>query len=616
MPPPRVIPTCSPVNTRTLRGSATSSGMTIADVAAWPSTRTVPWLKVKPAGAQETGKLLAPSVRAALDRASVIKLHGRWVDVSRFAHPGGPAALGLGFGRDATALFESSHPFTARGHLAAQVAALEVRDPASVAYLDAKYARELANSGNVGGPYDFDFSPAAVSLRRSGASAADSSRPSGSEGGDLVVDPFEADVKAAALAYFRGEAARRGVSLRTAMKATPARVAEVAVLGVAFACSAVALVRGSWPALFLAPTLCWLWMVNFWHDAAHFAWSQDWRINVAATYAAPWFSSPLMWAHQHTIGHHSYPNVPGRDPDLYHAPEFWRFTSSLRWRSEHEWQALATPFMWPFAVPTLLLLKPLVALFNGAFNRTIYLARLPAWRVALHILGRVGVFCSLYVWPWWAFADEPLKAAAFAFVPMGLFSFYFMACSQVNHHDEVLSSAHDKRWYRHQVATSHTIAPRSRLVFLASGGLNLQIEHHMFPTVNHCHLRALQVRACEGAAKVSLGEDRDVDWSAKWHCPLFCIMPSISHDAHPLPPHAPCPHTIHPPFCMTPTLPQRAPPPSHPPHPTILQPAIEAAARKHNVPYLCTESVSTAFIRLWAHLWAMGQKPAAQSKSD
>ena len=30
-----------------------------------------------------------------------------------------------------------------------------------------------------------------------------------------------------------------------------------------------------------------------------------------------------------------------------------------------------------------------------------------------------------------------------------------------------------------------------------SGGLNMQIEHHMFPCINHCHLPALQPKVME-----------------------------------------------------------------------------------------------------------------------
>ena len=42
--------------------------------------------------------------------------------------------------------------------------------------------------------------------------------------------------------------------------------------------------------------------------------------------------------------------------------------------------------------------------------------------------------------------------------------------------------------------TSQDVAPQSFLAFVVSGGLNLQIEHHLFPAVNHWHLRRLQPR--------------------------------------------------------------------------------------------------------------------------
>jgi delta11-fatty-acid desaturase len=67
-----------------------------------------------------------------------------------------------------------------------------------------------------------------------------------------------------------------------------------------------------------------------------------------------------------------------------------------------------------------------------------------------------------------------------------------MLCSQINHHSVETSEARHANWYRHQVLTSQDVAPQSFLAFIVSGGLNLQIEHHLFPAVNHWHLRALQ----------------------------------------------------------------------------------------------------------------------------
>jgi fatty acid desaturase len=304
-------------------------------------------------------------------------------------------------------------------------------------------------------------------------------------------------LKALARRHFAAEAARRGVSVRAATKAPLLRWAHFFALLVVFLISVPPLLRGWWPALLVTPTLCWIWMVNYWHDAAHFAMADSWLVNAALTYAAPWFSSPLIWYHQHVIGHHAYTNIPGRDPDLYHAPGLWRFSKDLRVRAAHGWQAYTTPLLWLLSVPTLLLLKPLIALRTGVYNRVVALRALPPWRAALHICGRAAVFCSLYVWPFFAFPGDRVKALAFAVAPIAVYSGWFMAASQPNHHSEDCRgeegvSGCRVNWYRHQCATSQTIAPGSEVAFWLSGGLNLQCEHHLLPTVNHWHLRALQ----------------------------------------------------------------------------------------------------------------------------
>ena len=45
----------------------------------------------------------------------------------------------------------------------------------------------------------------------------------------------------------------------------------------------------------------------------------------------------------------------------------------------------------------------------------------------------------------------------------------------------------DNDWYAHQVRTSTNHSMNNWLNFIFSGGLNYQIEHHLFPNINHCH---------------------------------------------------------------------------------------------------------------------------------
>jgi delta11-fatty-acid desaturase len=226
----------------------------------------------------------APKARFR-DGSSYTLIHGRWINLSTFApsHPGGPVALSLAAGRDGTILFEQSHPFTDRARLAALLDK-HTAPPELAAELHQRWPRASSEAAA------FDFRAAAAALKHGSSSGGGGG---GSSSSRSAVDGFEASVKAIAKSYFEREAARRGVSLQEATKAPPERWAHFFALGTAFiALGLLPLIRGEWYALLSAPILCWFWMVNFWHDASHFAMSRDWRVNCVLTYIAPWFSSP------------------------------------------------------------------------------------------------------------------------------------------------------------------------------------------------------------------------------------------------------------------------------------------------------------------------------------
>lgn len=54
-----------------------------------------------------------------------------------------------------------------------------------------------------------------------------------------------------------------------------------------------------------------------------------------------------------------------------------------------------------------------------------------------------------------------------------------------------MSEAGRTEWARHQVETTVDFAPRSRLLAWYLGGLNFQVEHHLFSRVCHIHYPAL-----------------------------------------------------------------------------------------------------------------------------
>ena len=50
----------------------------------------------------------------------------------------------------------------------------------------------------------------------------------------------------------------------------------------------------------------------------------------------------------------------------------------------------------------------------------------------------------------------------------------------------------EKDCYKYQVITSTNHSMDSIPGFIFSSGLNYQIEHHLFPTINHCHYPSIQ----------------------------------------------------------------------------------------------------------------------------
>jgi delta11-fatty-acid desaturase len=413
-----------------------------------------------------------------------VRIHGAWYDASpsAWAHPGGPVALQLGVGRDATVLFHAHHPFTDARRLQSLLAGMRVADPAAQAALDRAFPDALVPLPE---GYEFDMRAAAQRLGLGDKGAA-----------PAAADPFETDVKALVADYLAAEAARRGVSLRDAAKQPPERWALFWLLGALAMLGGVLPLYWAWtPAVVIGPTLLWVWQVNFFHDAAHFSISSDWRLNAFLSYLAPWFSSPLEWYHQHVIGHHVYTNVPERDPDLYHSRLLWRFQRSSKWLPAHAFMEWTTPLVWAVAVPSLALVRPLTTRLTMSYNDCVQLWRVSPARLALHLLGRAATAAFVWGWPFVAFAGRgyPLsKTLLFSLAPYPVFSLWFMLCSQINHHSPETSEARHANWYRHQVMTSQDVAPQSFLAFVVSGGLNLQIEHHLFPALNHWHLRRLQ----------------------------------------------------------------------------------------------------------------------------
>ncbi len=382
------------------------------------------------------------------------RIHGVWYDFAKFDHPGGPIALNLAKDRDATVLFESHH----------LLSKIDLSKILSKYKVEAKVAQDLCtiDPRDNGAHYKWD---------------------------NFHTDPFVKDIKNLLMTHFGDIAKSRNCTLYQATKANKDRWSLLGILALAVITTLPYYIGGQWWTLFVLPPMAWILFINYWHDSLHFSLSSDWRTNASLPYLFPIFSSPWLWYHEHIIGHHAYTNVGMKDPDIAHAPQLKREHESVAWKRSHEHQGTFFRYALVWSIATnigLNLFSDLKTNLKLSYNNVVGYNRLSRSRLILHGIGRMVYLYVMFMWPLFLFPFR--KSTAWIVIPNVLFSCCFMVNSQINHLTEECSNASDTNFLKHQVITAQNFGCDSLFCMLFSGGLNYQIEHHLFPFVNHCHL--------------------------------------------------------------------------------------------------------------------------------
>jgi fatty acid desaturase len=178
------------------------------------------------------------------------------------------------------------------------------------------------------------------------------------------------------------------------------------------------------------------------------------------------------WVDKHNR-HHAHPNHEDRDPDLQigalaFTPDQARTKTGLtRLIARHQ----------RYLFPPLLLLE--AAQLHTSSIRALARGRLrhrpaEAALLALHVVGYLAVLLLVL---------SPLKALVFLIVQQGLFGLYLGLSFAPNHKGmPVLTADEENDYLRRQVLTSRNVRGGWLTDFLL-GGLNYQIEHHLFPSM-------------------------------------------------------------------------------------------------------------------------------------
>ena len=222
------------------------------------------------------------------------------------------------------------------------------------------------------------------------------------------------------------------------------------------------------------------------HDAAHRQMfkSGGWNDWVSLIVANLFVGISYGWWQSKHTRHHANPNKDGYDPDIaltavaFTPERAQRFRSRLmRWLVAHQG--------WYF-FPILLLEG--VSLHTDGVRRVTRRAKLERrWVEMLFLAVRLGGLVGLMFW-----VLSPEKAIAVLAVELAVFGLYMGSTFAPNHIGMPLVSPKLKLdFLRRQVLMSRNITG-GRFISVFMGGLNYQVEHHLFPSMARPHLRRIQ----------------------------------------------------------------------------------------------------------------------------
>lgn len=234
---------------------------------------------------------------------------------------------------------------------------------------------------------------------------------------------------------------------------------------------------------------------NIQHDGNHGSFSDHRWLNGVTSFALDVIGgSSYVWRYQHNILHHTYTNLAGADYDI-DTGGVGRLSPAQRKRWFHRFQQF---YLWPMYATIGLkwqLVDDFVQVVGGRIGPQ-PIPRPRGWDLVGFLAGKAAFLSLAVVVP---ALFHPLWVVLVVYASMMLVVGFLLAVVfQLAHsveeaeHPELVTSARlPHEWAAHQITTTVDFARDNPVVTWLVGGLNYQIEHHLFPRVAHVHYPAL-----------------------------------------------------------------------------------------------------------------------------
>ncbi len=251
--------------------------------------------------------------------------------------------------------------------------------------------------------------------------------------------------------------------------------------------------------------------MNVMHDGNHGTYSsKSWVNKLMGSSIYILAGNVYNWQIQHNVLHHTYTNIHGHDEDL-DAGRIIRFSEHTKWRRFHKFQHI-------YSVALYGLLTFNWALTTDFKQTRDYLKRQLSYKKMpspTKQWSTLAITKLIYVTIW--LAIPMLIGITWWKVLLGFFvmhytaglilSIIFQLAHVVEENEMPLPNEKGEMkntWAIHQLFTTTNFATNNKLVNWFTGGLNHQVEHHIFPNISHIHYTKISEIVKETAQEFNL----------------------------------------------------------------------------------------------------------------
>lgn len=231
---------------------------------------------------------------------------------------------------------------------------------------------------------------------------------------------------------------------------------------------------------------------NVMHDACHGSFSSKKWVNETLGLTMNALGSvAYFWKIKHNVLHHTYTNVDGIDEDIAKNP-LLRMCPSQKWYPVHRVQHLYVLLLYPITTFAWLMIFDFVRYFSYKSNNNA-VAKIPAHEKVIFWITKILYIVFYLVIPI-AIVGWPAALTGFFimhFVMGFILAIVFMLAHVVEKTRFEIAGEEarmvESQWAVHQVETTANFAPKNKFINWFVGGLNFQVEHHLFPRISHIH---------------------------------------------------------------------------------------------------------------------------------